>query len=205
LFTKKNSYRYAIAIIFLNFAGVVEKISSINDHDFEAMRTAFGKTQKKSKLQGQSSHKLNDPANLDQFTGPWGRRVSEPSSILTGPSEVDLLNHSRQKESSVVVSCDDRMVKAGEEKTISHQQNQKDYMGRTFMHVPTDLDVRLDKETGSFECFAPKRIVHTWTGHSKGVNAIRFFPNSGHLLLSASQDCRIKVKKLRNYCIYCIF
>lgn len=61
------------------------------------------------------------------------------------------------------------------------------------MHVPLDLDVRLDKEPGSFECFAPKRVVHTWTGHAKGVNAIRFFPTSGHMLLSASQDCRIKV------------
>ena len=61
------------------------------------------------------------------------------------------------------------------------------------MHVPMDLDVQLDKESGTFECFAPKRIVHTWTGHAKGVNAIRFFPKSGHMILSASQDCRIKV------------
>lgn len=70
------------------------------------------------------------------------------------------------------------------------------------MHVPMDLDVQLDKDAGSFECFAPKRIIHTWTGHAKGVNAIRFFPKSGHMLLSASQDCRIKVNHLLDSYFY---
>jgi pre-mRNA-processing factor 17 len=48
-----------------------------------------------------------------------------------------------------------------------------------------------DKET--FDCFAPKRLIHTWTGHTKGVNSIRFIPKTGHLLLSAAQDQRIKL------------
>ena len=87
----------------------------------------------------------------------------------------------------------DKTIEPGQERSILHQQQEKDYLGRTYMHVPMDLDVQLDKDLGSFECFAPKRIVHTWTGHSKGVNSIRFFPNSGHMLLSASQDCRLKV------------
>lgn len=99
----------------------------------------------------------------------------------------------------------DHWIEPGQERTILHQQQDKDYLGRTYMHVPMDLDVQLDKDAGSFECFAPKRIVHTWTGHSKGVNAIRFFPKSGHMLLSASQDCRIKVKKFLSYQIDNIF
>lgn len=61
------------------------------------------------------------------------------------------------------------------------------------MHVPTDVDTNLHGEAGSQQCFIPKACVHTWTGHTKGVNAIRLFPGSGHLMLSASNDCKIKV------------
>lgn len=42
-------------------------------------------------------------------------------------------------------------------------------------------------------CFLPKRQIHTWSGHTKGVNAIHFFPHTGHLLLSAGLDGKAKV------------
>jgi len=35
--------------------------------------------------------------------------------------------------------------------------------------------------------------LHTWSGHSKGVQTIKFFPKYGHYLLSASHDGRVKL------------
>jgi hypothetical protein len=58
--------------------------------------------------------------------------------------------------------------------------------GRSWIAPPRD------KRNEADNTFLPKRWVHTWQGHNKGVNAIRFFPGTGHLLLSAggcSRSC----------------
>lgn len=71
-----------------------------------------------------------------------------------------------------------------------------DYQGRTYMHIPTDVDSNLHGEIGSEPSFLPKACVHTWTGHTKGVSAIRLFPKSGHLMLSGSMDTKVKVSSV---------
>jgi pre-mRNA-processing factor 17 len=80
-----------------------------------------------------------------------------------------------------------QLVKA---RSIFHGDQFRDYLGRTFVDHPTDL-----KPT-PHECFLPKRRIHTWSGHTKGVSAIRFFPKYGHLLLSAGMDSQVKVSAL---------
>ncbi|KAI0424756.1 WD40-repeat-containing domain protein [Xylaria sp. FL1042] len=81
----------------------------------------------------------------------------------------------------------------GDETTVFHGSQQFDYQGRTYMHVPQDLDVDLRKEPGTITNYIPKKLVHTWKHHDKAVTALRFFPTFGHLLLSASADTTVKL------------
>lgn len=53
--------------------------------------------------------------------------------------------------------------------------------GRSWLAPPRE------KRNEADTCFLPKRWIHTWEGHKKGVNAIRFFPKTGHLMLSAGK------------------
>jgi pre-mRNA-processing factor 17 len=72
-----------------------------------------------------------------------------------------------------------------------HGGQGKDWQGKSWLAAPKKA--AHPPET----CFLPKRWVHTWgvdgSGHTKGVNCIRFFPKSGHVLLSAGLDSKIKV------------
>ena len=73
------------------------------------------------------------------------------------------------------------------EKTMFHGKAEVDGAGRSWLEPPKGR--KADNEFA----FLPKRWIHTWAGHTKGVNAIRFFPASGHLLLSAGLDGKVKI------------
>ncbi|CAG8580761.1 9087_t:CDS:2, partial [Diversispora eburnea] len=97
------------------------------------------------------------------YQGPWAGYEGESIGIA------DMI---RKKSDAEATSK--KQIDAGQEKTIFH-------------------DVNLLGEPGTQECFIPKRCIHTWAGHTKGVSAIRFFPQSAHLLLSASMDSKVKI------------
>ena len=65
--------------------------------------------------------------------------------------------------------------------------------GRSFLHIPQDLGANLKSDVPPEKCFIPKRQIHEWKGHSKGVAAIRWFPKSGHLILSGAMDSKVKI------------
>ena len=66
-------------------------------------------------------------------------------------------------------------------------------MGAEQMYCFGQVDPPKERKAENDFCYMPKRLIHTWSGHTKGVNAIRFFPGSGHLLLSAGLDGKIKI------------
>ena len=68
---------------------------------------------------------------------------------------------------------------------------QLDYQGRTYMHVPQDLDVDLGKEPGSQQCYVPKKLVHQYKYHTKPITSLKFIPHSSHLLLSSAADTKL--------------
>ncbi|KAK3292813.1 WD40-repeat-containing domain protein [Chaetomium fimeti] len=81
----------------------------------------------------------------------------------------------------------------GEETTAFLGESEHDYLGRTYMHVPQDLDFSLTKEVGSVANFIPKKLVYTWKPHGKPVTAMQLFPRSSHLGLSGGADGMIKI------------
>jgi pre-mRNA-processing factor 17 len=182
--------------------GKIETVLSddIRLEDFEALRRSFDKEQGKKRrvvhapsdcVTAPKDKAQRDASDVDGFRGPWAGADEQP--VAAGPSDAEMHAHLAAKELAISKAPSQPIIRPGEEKSIFHGASERDYLGRTYISVPGDLDRRLDREPGSFECFAPKRLVHTWIGHTRGVTAIRFFPGSGHLLLSASQDMRVKL------------
>eukprot|EP00939_MAST-03C_sp_MAST-3C-sp1_P002737 g2737.t1 len=86
-------------------------------------------------------------------------------------------------------------IAANKVKTIFHGDVEADYQGRSWVDPPPrskssdDLDDDIDKRAA----FVPKKCIHTWSGHTKGVRKIDLFPKYGHLLLSGSFDSKVKI------------
>ena len=88
---------------------------------------------------------------------------------------------------------DDEPVEA---KTTFHGESETDYKGNSWMAPPTGLGSIVSGEPLEMDhhkCYLPKKCVHRFTGHNKGVQRIRMFPKTGHLMLSAGLEGKCKV------------
>lgn len=194
-----------------NIGGTFEAISNINRLEFERQRRQFNQTghaldpenahrivgqvdEQKALLQDKVARNAKkvkaDLADVEYWRGPW---ASKETQALTGPSAEERANHLHVVAEAArikVHNAEDGGFKLlpGEERSLFHGKDERDYLGRTYMSAPEEF-----VEAEDALCFAPKRVVHTWSGHTKGVNAVRLLPGTGHLLLSAAQDARVKL------------
>jgi pre-mRNA-processing factor 17 len=145
--------------------------------------------EEKEKGEEASSEEDNDAKK--PYMGPWaGWQDTATKTLVPEEEEYEII---QRRRGAMPVDKSKKEVGFGEEKSVFHGKSMHDYQGRTYMHIPRDVETNLTGESGNQECYIPKSCIHTWSGHTKGVTAIRLFPQSGHLLLSSSMDTRVKL------------
>ncbi|KAK2075528.1 hypothetical protein QBZ16_001636 [Prototheca wickerhamii] len=130
---------------------------------------------------------------------PWAGKEAFPEQELTDEQRA-FAEKAREEKA-------EKEAAAGTAETsIFHGRERRDYQGRSWLEPPRDL------RDESEQSFLPKKHLHTWAGHTKGVNAIRAprhpfhaalfragsSPNTGHLLLSAGLDGKVKIWDVHN-------
>lgn len=176
-------------------------------------KTVFESPKPKKK---RKQEKNDDPADIEGFLGPWGKYENEQTVAKPSEEEKAALEELLAKRHRRNRIPEDKPL---EEKSILHSKfdiktrllcalltcyfyilvkDPLDYQGRSFLHAPHDLGVNLRTDAPPDRCFLPKSHIHSWTGHTKGISAIRFIPKTAHLLLSSSMDCRVKLWEVYN-------
>lgn len=177
-------------------------------------KTVFESPRPKKK---RKQERNDNPEDIEGFSGPWSKYEDEQS--IARPTEeqkaeLDEILAKRHRRNRIPEE------KPLEEKSILHSElisinllhckrkniphlifinhfiivkDPLDYQGRSFLHAPHDVGVNLRSHAHPDRCFLPKSHIHSWTGHTKGISAIQLVPKTGHLLLSGSMDCRVKL------------
>ncbi|KAJ2521933.1 hypothetical protein H4217_001069 [Coemansia sp. RSA 1939] len=160
--------------------------------------------------------KAGDPAIVRDegaYQGPWAQFESEKKRAETsGPTDAQRAAHEQRMAAFAETSgaADGApgaarprpaYVAGQPERTQLHAPTERDYQGRTYMHVPGELRrlggaVRSDDGAGAQTAGSapPSRLLREWKGaHAGGASAVRFIPTSGHLLLSSGMDGMVKL------------
>ena len=186
-----HSYGYA-----LNPANSNQIVSAPGREPVEGEVGTVFETQKLRPKDKRKRDRNDDPSDVNGYLGPWA--LYKDQETVSRPTEeqqqlLSKLYAKRNRRKRRVEPEDDS-------KSVLHIENAYDYAGRSFLHIPQDVGVNLRSEDPPEKCFMPKQIVHTYTGHTKGIQRMKLFPVSGHLFLTCSMDSKVKVSIYFCYC-----
>ncbi|KAI9826741.1 MAG: hypothetical protein M1819_007286 [Sarea resinae] len=187
-----------------SYVGDIATAERLGGRDVVQMRPS----KEQSEALRRKRQKKGDSSIVDgegAYKGPWARYQDEYQALEDEAAVAgeELASDEEYAEEEIVApvlppptskaGTDYQDNATANETSEFHGSAQFDYQGRTYMHVPQDLDIDLRAEPGTVKNYVPKKHIHTWKSHSKAITALRFFPNSGHLLLSSSADSKIKL------------
>jgi len=134
-------------------------------------------------------------AEAKEAAAQWGGFQDEAVVRKQVEEEVRLREDevARQREEERAVEGEERETKE-RVTSIFHASRETDYQGRSWIESKTQAPRDIDEK----QCYLPKKWLHTWSGHTMGVQQIRWFPKTAHLLLSASMDSTIKIWDYQN-------
>ena len=76
--------------------------------------------------------------------------------------------------------------------------NPLDYMGRSFLHIPQDVDVNLKADEPPERCYVPKKLIYTWYEQIYMYMYYVYCRTSG----DQHHEC-VYVVTMYMYCVYC--
>lgn len=189
-----TSYGYAIDPSVDNMAAEPNLVGDSTKFDDNKGKTVFEITTKRPEDK-RKRQRNPDPADIEGYLGPWGKFVDEQTVMKPNEEEKKELDEILAKRSKTGKQTEEKSV---EEKTTLHIKDAYDYQGRSFLHPPQDVGVNLKSDEPPEKCFLPKKLIHTWTGHTKGIATIKWYPKSAHLILSCGMDSKLKIWEVYN-------
>lgn len=155
---------------------------TMNDHDFMTLQRQYEGILRPDKKQ-RKTYAREDKGDLEvvdgdnEYRGPWAawKDVAKPDEI-EAPYEEDVedweIDRQKWLDDSSRSNASKTLLAQGGEKSVFHGSQLRDYQGRTYMHIPTDVDVNLYGEEGSQTNFLQKPV------YTPGQVTPRVFPVS---------------------------
>ena len=176
---------------------------ALSHSTFKSQHRAF-ESHAKTELENRKRQKKGDAGVVsgpNSYKGPWAKYEEDDLAREVDGEESELASDEEYIDEAIVPAMMPAIPQAStayrdnqdtQETSVFEGSQQTDYQGRTYMHVPQDLGINL-RDDNIPKNYIPKKIIHTWRSHTGAIKSLRFFPNSGHLLLSASADMKVKL------------
>ncbi|EPB73633.1 WD domain, G-beta repeat protein [Ancylostoma ceylanicum] len=149
-----------------------------------------------------------DASDVEGYTGPWAKYCDEKTIAKPDPElqkEMDEIVRKRQANSRRFKRKQQQQENDNADETSTlHLKEAQDYQGRSFLVPPAFTGVNLRADAVPEKCFIPKKQIHVYKGHTKGVNCVQWFPKSAHLFLSCSMDTKVKQRFHTGHIPFCV-